>query len=143
MVDERDSGAPLKRTFVVWSWISLLAAYVYTTVSFGGLLVAAGFASFATRLPPSVGRGRDADPLLRFISLLGMIVPIVILALACFVFLRYSVATYRLAVLDPPQEGDGEGLLLLFRGSLLWLIVVWIVALSMRALPLVLNSPFQ
>ncbi len=139
MVDERESGTPLKRTFVVWSWIGLLVAYVYTTVSFGGLSLAMGLAG---RFPSGTGRGLRADPLLRFISILGMIVPIVILALASFVFLRYSVATYRMAVLDAPREGDGEELLLLLRSALLWLIVVWIVALSMRALPLVLNSPF-
>ena len=139
MVDERESGTPLKRTFLVWSWIGLLAAYVYTTVSFGGMSLAMGLYG---RLPSGSGRGRDADPILRFIGILGMIVPIVILALASFVFLRYSVATYRMAVLDPPHEGDGEELLTLFRGSLLWLIVVWIVVLSLRALPLVLNPPF-
>ncbi len=139
MVDERDSGAPLKKTFLVWSWIGLLAAYVYTTVSFGGLSLAYGLYG---RLPSGIGRGQTADPLLRFIGILGMIVPIVILAVASFVFLRYSVATYRMAVLDVPHEGDGEELLVLFRSSLLWLIVVWIVVLSLRALPLVLNPPF-
>ena len=138
MVDERESGTPLKRTFVVWSWIGLLAAYVYTAVAFGGLWVAT---SFATRLPPFAGRGPSGEPLLRMIGILGMIVPIVILALACFVFLRYSVATYRMAVVDSPREGDGEELLLLFRSSLVWLIVVWIVVLAARALPIVLNQP--
>ena len=138
MVDERDGGTPLRKTFVVWSWIGLLAAYVYTAVTFGGLLVAAGF---ATRMPPFGGQGPSQDPFRRMIGILGVIVPIVILALACFVFLRYSVATYRMAVLDSPHEGDGEELLLLFRGSLVWLIVVWIVALAARALPIVLNQP--
>ena len=137
MADERDGGAPLKRTFLVWSWIGLLAAYVYTAVSFGSLSLAFGLYG---RLPSGIGRGQNADPLLRFIGILGMIVPIVILALASFVFLRHSVATYRMAVLDPPHEGDGEELLLLFRGSLLWLIVVWIVELALRALPMVLNQ---
>ncbi len=139
MVNERDSGAPLKRTFVVWSWIGLLGAYVYTTVSFGNVLLATGF---ATRLSPLAGQSRNTDPLLRLISALGFIVPIVILALACFIFLRYSVATYRMAVLDPPHEGDGEELLLLFRNSLAYLIAVWIVVLALRALPMVLNLPF-
>jgi len=139
MVEERESGAPLKKTFLVWSWIGLLGAYVYTAVTFGGLLVATGF---ATRLPPFAGRDPNRDPLLRLIGVLGVIVPIVILALACFVFLRYSVATYRMAVLDPPHEGDGEELLLLFRSSLVWLIVIWIVVLALKALPIVLNQPF-
>jgi hypothetical protein len=139
MIEERESGTPLQRTFVVWSWIGLLAAYVYTTVSFGGLSLAFGLAG---RLPSGMGRGQNADPLLRFIGILSMIVPIVILALAGFVFLRYSVATYRMAVLDSPHEGGGEDLLVLFRSSILWLIVVWIVTLSLRALPLVLNPPF-
>jgi glucan phosphoethanolaminetransferase (alkaline phosphatase superfamily) len=70
----------------------------------------------------------------------GVIAPIVILALACSVFLRYSVATYRMAVLDPLHEGDGEELLPLFRSSLVWLIAVWIVVLALKAL-LVLNVP--
>ncbi len=140
MVDERESGTPLKRTFLVWSWIGLLAAYVYTTVSFGGLSLALGFAS---RLPPFDGRGPSTDPFFRMIGILSVIVPIVILALACFVFLRYSVATYRAAVLEPLQEGDGQELLALFRSSLLWLIVVWIVVLALRALPMVLNAPFR
>jgi hypothetical protein len=52
------------------------------------------------------------------------------------------VATYRTTVLDPPHEGDGEELLLLFRSSLMWLIVVWIVVLSMRVLPMLLYPPF-
>ncbi len=140
MVDERESGTPLKRTFLVWSWIGLLAAYVYTTVSFGGLTLAFGLAG---RLPYSAGRGQHVDPLLRLLNVLGMIVPVVILALACFVFLRYSVATYRAAVLEPLQEGEGQELLTLFRSSLLWLVVVWIVVLSVRVLPLVLNPSFQ
>ena len=139
MVDEREVGAPLKKTFVVWSWIGLLAAYVYTCVSFGGLSLAF---SMYSRMPSGIGGGRNADPLLRFIGILGMIVPIVILALASFVFLRYSVATYRMAVLDAPHEGDGEQLLVLFRSAILWLIVVWIVVLSLRALPLLLNPAF-
>jgi len=139
MVDERESGAPLKKTFLVWSWIGLLAAYVYTAVSFGGLSVAT---AFAARLPSFAGQGPNQDPLFRMIGVLCLIVPIVILALACFVFLRYSVVTYRMAVLDPPQEGDGAELLPLFRSSLLWLIVVWIVVLALRALPIVLNPPF-
>ncbi len=138
MVDERESGAPLKRTFLVWSWIGLLAAYVYTAVSFGGILVAAGF---ATRLPPFEGRGPNPNPFLKLIGILGVIAPIVVLALACSLFLRYSVATYRMAVLDPPREGDGEELLVLFRGSLVWLIAVWIVMLALRALPIVLSLP--
>jgi len=137
MVDERDVGTPLKKTFLVWSWIGLLGAYVYTTVTFGGLLVATGF---ATRLPPFAGQGPNRDPLLRMIGVLGVIVPIVILALACFVFLRYSVATYRMAVVDPPHEGDGEELLPLFRSSLVWLITVWIVVLALKALPIVLRQ---
>lgn len=95
MADERDNGAPLKRTFLVWSWIGLL----------------------------------------------GVIAPIVVLALACSVFLRYSVATYRMAVLDSPHEGDGEELLPLFRSSLVWLIAVWIVVLALKALPIVLSLP--
>ena len=138
MVDERDVGVPLKRTFLVWSWIGLLGAYVYTAVSFGGLLVAAGF---ATRLSPLASQSPSTDPLFELIIALCLIVPIVILALACFVFLRYSVVTYRMAVLDPPQEGNGQELLPLFRGSLAWLIVVWIVALTLRALPIVLSLP--
>ncbi len=137
MVDERDGGAPLKRTFLVWSWIGLLGAYVYTAVSFASLLVATGF---ATRLPPFEGRGANVNPLFRLISVVGVIAPIVILALACSVFLRYSVATYRMAVLDPLHEGDGEELLPLFRSSLVWLIAVWIVVLALKAL-LVLNVP--
>jgi len=138
MVDERDGVTPLKATFLVWSWIGLLGAYVYTGVTFGGYLVATGF---ATRLPSFPGQGPREDPLFRMTGILGVIVPIVILALACFVFLRYSVATYRMAVLDSPHEGDGEELLLLFRGSLVWLIVVWIVVLAFKALPIVLSQP--
>ena len=42
MSDERESGTRLKPTFLVWSWIGLLAAYVYTVVSFGSLTLAAG-----------------------------------------------------------------------------------------------------
>ncbi len=138
MVDERDVGASLKRTFLVWSWIGLLAAYVYTAVSFASLLVATGF---ATRLPPFEGRGANVNPLVRLISVVGVIAPIVILALACSVFLRYSVATYRRAVLDSPHEGDGEDLLPLFRSSLVWLIAVWIVVLALKAVPIVLSLP--
>jgi hypothetical protein len=139
MVDERDVGTPVKRTFLVWSWIGLLGAYVYTTVSFGSLLLAVGIAA---RRPPSTGGGPHGYSLFRQTSVLAVIVPIVILAVACFVFLRYSVATYRMTVLDPPHEGDGEELLLLFRSSLMWLIVVWIVVLSMRVLPMLLYPPF-
>ena len=138
MVDERDSGAPLKRTFLVWSWIGLLGAYVYTAVSFASIMVATGF---ATRLPPFEGRGPNPNPLLRLIGLLGVIVPIVVLALACSVFLRYSVTTYRMAVLDSLHEGDGEDLLPLFRSSLVWLIAVWIVVLALKAVPIVLSLP--
>jgi hypothetical protein len=139
MVDERDSGVPLKGTFLVWSWIGLLVGYVYTTVSLGSLSLAMGLAG---RLPSVPGRGRDVDPALRLLSVVGVIAPIVILALAYVVFLRYSVATYRAAVLEPPREGDGQELLALFRGSLAWLIAVWIVVLSLRALVLVLSPSF-
>lgn len=139
MVDDRGNGTPLKGTFLVWSWMGLLAAYVYTAVSYGSLTLSVGI---AMKLPPSMGGGPSGYSLFRQTSVLAIIVPIVILALACFVFLRYSVATYRMAVLESHREGDGEELLLLFRSSLVWLIVVWIVALALKALPIVLNQPF-
>lgn len=138
MSDEREGGTPLKRTFLVWSWIGLLAAYVYTTVSFASLILAAGF---ATRLSSTMGRGHSADPGQRLIGILGVAVPLVVLLLACLVFLRYSVATYRMTVLDPPDEKDAQELLPLFRGSLAWLIAVWITVLAVRALPIILNLP--
>ncbi len=136
MVDERESGTPLKRTFVVWSWLGLLAAYVYTVVSFGSLMVATGFTA---RLPPFTGRDPRTDPLLGLSTVLGLVVPLVILVVACLLFLRYSVATYRMAVLDPAPAGDGEELLALFRGSLAYLIAVWIVVLALKALPIMLS----
>jgi hypothetical protein len=46
-------------------------------------------------------------------------------------------------MVDPLHEGDGEELLLLFRSSLVWLIVVWIVVLALKALPIVLNVPLR
>jgi hypothetical protein len=46
-----------------------------------------------------------------------------------------------MTVLDPPDEGNGAELLPLFRGSLAWLIVVWIVVLALKALPIVLSLP--
>ncbi len=138
MSDERDAGTPLKRTFLVWSWIGLLAAYVYTTVSFANLILAAGLAN---RLSSTMGRGRSVDAGPRLIAILGVLAPLVVLLLACLVFLRYSVATYRMAVLDPPDETNAQELLPLFRGSLAWLIVVWITVLVVRALPIVLNLP--
>lgn len=138
MSDERESGTRLKPTFLVWSWIGLLAAYVYTVVSFGSLTLAAGLTA---RLSSTMGRVHGADPGSRVIGILGVIVPLVILLLACLVFLRYSVTTYRMAVLDPPDEKDTIELLPLFRGSLAWLIAVWITVLAVRALPIVLNLP--
>jgi hypothetical protein len=140
MVNERDNGAPLKRAFLVWSWLGLLGAYVYTTVSLGtSLTISAGF---ARSMAPLASQGRSEGPLSMPVTVLCLIVPIVVLSLACVRFLLYSVAVYRVAVVGPPHEADGQELLSLFRPALAYLIATWIVVLALKALPVVLNVPF-
>ena len=140
MVDERDNEAPVRRTFLVWSWLGLLGAYVYTTMSLGtGLLFSAGFARNIASL---ANQGRDVGPHFTPVTILCVIAPIVVLSLACVRFLTYSVTLYRVVVVDHPREAEGGELLSHFRPALGYLIATWIVVIALRALPVVLNLPF-
>lgn len=140
MVDERDNETPVKRTFLLWSWLGLLGAYVYTTMSLGaGLLLSAGFARNIVSL---ANQGREVSSHFAPITALCVITPLVILSLACIQFFTYSVALYRVLVVDPSRETEGAELLSHFRPALGYLIATWIVVIALRALPVVLNLPF-
>jgi hypothetical protein len=140
MVDERDNDTPARRTFLVWSWLGLLGAYLYTTMSLGtGLLLSAGFARNIASL---ANQGRAPGSHFTPVTVLCVIAPIVVLSLAYVRFFTYSVALYRVLVVDPPREAEGGELLSHFRPALAYLIATWIVVVALRALPVVLNLPF-
>jgi hypothetical protein len=132
---------PARRTFLVWSWIALLGAYVYTTMSLGaGLLLSAGL---TRNLAPLMNQGRSASSHFSPVTFLCIIAPIVVLSLACVRFFTYSVELYRVVVVDPSDETQGGALLAQFRPALAYLIATWIVVIALRALPVVLDMPFR
>lgn len=134
MANERENGTSLKRTFLVWSWLGLLGAYTGTLLCFtAGLWFSGGF---LRSLAPLATRGVDSFLLT---AVLGTVLPLLLLALGCVRFYRYSVAVYEAATTDPSPEGERTTALPFFRSALGYLLAAWIVVLAFETLPVLLS----
>ncbi len=126
-LSSKDLLSSVKKGFLIWSWLGLLAAYVSTSSVFSSqlyIIVTQGARGFKLTQYEYVGLG-----ILFF--------PPIILAMGWFVFYRYSVFLLRETIaplmdIEPDDENDkylSKRFFFLFRSSILYLILSWVFML--------------
>jgi len=134
MANERDNGTPVKRTFLVWSWLGLLGAYAGTLLTLTASLRFSG--GFLRILGPLAKQGMDTVVVA---AILSTALPVLLLFLGCVRLHRYSVAVYQSVVTEPASEGARDTALPFFRQALAYLIATWLVVLVFETLPVLLT----
>jgi len=132
---DRDNSvtASLKKGFLLWSWVGLIGAYIATSTLFGTsifMFTLQGIRIF------------EHSFMFRVLLMYGFLVPIVILAMAWLTFYRYSIALFEVAVIDSVGL-DARKIMFLFKRSLLYLIMSWIVALLLFVIPLATTAFYR
>jgi hypothetical protein len=117
----------VNRAFLVWSWLGLLSAYIATS------------ALFVSQLYSTWREGLQA---FRFSSIqatvfsLAQLFPVYTLVFAWLAFYSYSVAVFCVAIEDNASEVP-ISLPRQFRRSLLYIVISWLAALVLAALPVI------
>lgn len=128
MTEQANYLASIKRGFLLWSWIGLLGAFISTS------------AIFATQI---LMIAREGIRIFEFrssqvYSILTLLFPAIVIMMAWLTFYRYSIAIYQYAVLEL-KEIDNKYLYFLFRSSVLYLILSWLIGFVCFLLPFLLN----
>ncbi len=117
----------VKRGFLIWSWLGLLAAYVSSSSIFSSqlyIIVTQGVRGFKLSQYENVALG-------------VLFFPPIILAMGWFIFYNYSVLLIK-ETMDPFTESQNDKderkyyyhrFFFLFRSSILYLILAWVFML--------------